>query len=92
MVHSYSDNHEATATCVYAYCANPGEEPLLFRGDVQGRIVSPRGKHAFGWDPIFQPRGYTQTYAELDPDVKNSISHRSQALSQLRLYLEHKLK
>ena len=55
---------------------------------LQGTIVPARGQHYFGWDPIFQPEGFGQTYAELDPAVKNSISHRARALQALGKYLE----
>ncbi|KFP01688.1 Inosine triphosphate pyrophosphatase, partial [Calypte anna] len=52
----------------------------------QGLIVEPRGPRDFGWDPCFQPDGYNQTYAELPKAVKNSISHRYRALSELSAF------
>ena len=54
---------------------------------MQGTIVPARGPPDFGWDPIFQPDGFEQTYAELDSSVKNSISHRYKAVCALRDYL-----
>ena len=51
---------------------------------MQGTIVPARGRQHFGWDPIFQPEGFDQTYAELDPAVKNTISHRAGALQALK--------
>ena len=60
---------------------------LLF-AFLQGTIVPARGKKHFGWDPIFQPEGFNQTYAELDPAVKNSISHRARALQALKEHLQ----
>ena len=51
---------------------------------MQGTIVPARGRQHFGWDPIFQPEGFDQTYAELDPAVKNTISHRARALQALK--------
>lgn len=42
----------------------------------QGQIVSARGPNNFGWDPVFQPDGFTQTFAEMDKETKNKISHR----------------
>lgn len=45
-------------------------------GRVPGRVVEPIGKTTFGWDPVFLPDGFDQTYAELDKSVKNTISHR----------------
>jgi XTP/dITP diphosphohydrolase len=46
-----------------------------------------QGEHGFGYDPIFIPEGFEITAAELEPEVKNSISHRSLALEQLASYL-----
>jgi inosine triphosphate pyrophosphatase len=51
-----------------------------------GIIVEPRGPRDFGWDPIFQPIGYDQTYAELPKATKNEISHRFRAVDKLRDY------
>jgi len=74
------------ALCIFAYSAGEGEEVVLFEGKTEGEIVKPRGKRDFGWDPIFLPTGFTQTYAELDAETKNSISHRGRALEKLKLY------
>lgn len=54
----------------------PGAEPQVFVGRTQGRIVPARGPSSFGWDPIFEPEGYQDTYAQMDKAVKNTISHR----------------
>jgi inosine triphosphate pyrophosphatase len=51
-------------------------EPITFVGQTPGRIVPARGPPDFGWDPIFEPDGFGQTYAELDKVTKNTISHR----------------
>ncbi len=64
-----------------------GEEHL-FEGVVRGQIaVAPRGQGGFGYDPIFIPAGYTQTFAELPADVKNRISHRAKAAQALAVFL-----
>ena len=55
----------------------------IFEGRTEGSIVAPRGKRDFGWDPVFLPAGFSQTYAEMDADTKNSISHRGRALHKL---------
>ncbi len=47
----------------------------------------PRGRGGFGYDPLFVPSGHDKTLAELDPDIKNVISHRGKALESLRQYL-----
>ncbi|PPD72180.1 hypothetical protein GOBAR_DD30917 [Gossypium barbadense] len=49
-----------------------------------GKIVPARGPNDFGWDPIFQPDGYDQTYAEMPKEEKNKISHRSRALDMVK--------
>lgn len=54
---------------------------------VQGRIVPARGPTDFGWDPVFQPDGYNETYAEMDKAEKNKISHRYRSLMELQAYL-----
>eukprot|EP00731_Ephydatia_muelleri_P009542 Em0005g128a len=77
----------AVAQCIFALRTEKNGEILLFKGTTPGTIVPARGPHNFGWDPIFQPEGFDKTYAEMDSVVKNSISHRSKALSALKEYL-----
>lgn len=78
---------DAYALCTFAYSAGPGTEPILFEGRTDGTIVPARGPGDFGWDPIFQPKGFDQTYAEMAKEQKNVISHRYRALDKLRVYL-----
>jgi len=62
--------------------ALPGEEPQTVEGSVQGIIIEElRGDQGFGYDPLFMPDGYNQTFAELPAEVKNKISHRARALN-----------
>jgi XTP/dITP diphosphohydrolase len=57
----------------------------VFDGACEGRIIdAPRGAHGFGYDPLFVPDGYEETFAELGEATKNQISHRSKALEKLR--------
>jgi XTP/dITP diphosphohydrolase len=65
-----------------------GQE-YFFEGVVEGVITrSVTGKGGFGYDPIFCPDGYERTFAEMDPEEKNRISHRSKAISQLVEFLK----
>jgi XTP/dITP diphosphohydrolase len=58
-------------------------------GAVRGAVAKEeRGKSGFGFDPIFIPSGYDQTYAELGLDIKNKISHRRKALEEFEKYLK----
>ncbi len=58
---------------------------LRAEGKLEGQIIkTPRGTNGFGYDPVFMPDGYDITTAEMDPDFKNSISHRGQAIKKLR--------
>lgn len=62
----------------------------MFSGRTEGHIVPARKKGegpAFGWDPVFQPQGFEQTYAEMDKEVKNRISHRFRALEKVKEHL-----
>lgn len=62
-------------------------EPRTFDGVCEGRIIfEPRGKNGFGYDPLFVPIGYEQTFAELGDEVKNQLSHRAKALAKLQDY------
>lgn len=61
----------------------------IFEGVCEGTIrYEPSGTHGFGYDPIFQPEGYDQTFAELPFDVKNAISHRGRATQKLIDFLK----
>eukprot|EP00922_Rhytidocystis_sp_ex-Travisia-forbesii_P039300 GHVS01058469.1.p2 GENE.GHVS01058469.1~~GHVS01058469.1.p2 ORF type:complete len:103 (+),score=14.02 GHVS01058469.1:331-639(+) len=82
------EDKSAVARCVFAYCDETTPSPLLFEGITEGSIVAePRGPQNFGWDPIFVPDGFEQTYAEMESSVKNSISHRYRALEKLKAHL-----
>lgn len=72
-----------------AIALNLNGEQLVFNGIVEGTITTEKqGKEGFGYDPIFKPNGYSQTFAELSLDTKNQISHRAKATKQLIAYLK----
>lgn len=64
-------------------------ENHLFEGIIEGTIrTAPIGTNGFGYDPIFQPNGYDITFAEMDMDEKNRISHRALAMRKLIEFLK----
>jgi len=79
-------NPVAIAKTVIGY--TNGKDIKFFEGELEGKIVPPRGMTNFGWDPIFQPKGYEITLAELSSGEKNKISMRGKALRQLKEYLK----
>ncbi len=61
----------------------------FFDGVVEGHIIDHRyGSGGFGYDPIFVPDGYSQTFSEMEPEIKNSISHRGKAIKKLADFLK----
>ena len=69
------------ATMVLAW---PDGHDEVFEGKVEGQVVWPtRGAEGHGYDPMFQPAGHAITFAEMDPDLKNRISHRGEAFGKL---------
>ena len=70
------DDRRAHFRSVIAYADADGVE--TFTGSVGGTIVTPRGEGGFGYDPIFEYNG--ETFAELDTEAKNAVSHRGRAL------------
>ena len=65
--------------------ARDGSVLETFEGVIEGVIVkAPRGAQGFGYDPVFQPEGFDQTFAEFSPALKNRISHRALAIHELR--------
>jgi len=75
--------------CCTMVLAQDGVAQADFRGTVEGTLTdSPRGDGGFGYDPLFVPDGFDQTFAELGPAVKNRLSHRARALVQAISWLE----
>ncbi|VVA35140.1 PREDICTED: inosine triphosphate [Prunus dulcis] len=80
---AYEDK-SAYALCSFSFSTGPSVEPITFLGKTPGKIVPARGPTDFGWDAMFQPDGYDQTYAEMPKEEKNRISHRSRALALVK--------
>lgn len=81
-------NRKAQFRTVIAMVNQLGEE-YLFEGICKGTILTEkRGEQGFGYDPIFQPEGYQETFAELSLETKNKISHRGLAVSKLIQFLK----
>lgn len=73
---------------VVAFINQSGEEHM-FEGVCRGEIITEkRGEKGFGYDPVFVPAGYEQTFAELSSDEKNKISHRGRAMQAFLEYLQ----
>jgi XTP/dITP diphosphohydrolase len=81
------DERRGAAFVCAAALAVPGGPEVVVRGEWRGVLVrAERGANGFGYDPVFQPEGHDVTSAELDPAVKDALSHRGRAL---RLLLPH---
>lgn len=81
-----TDQRSARFRTVIAWVGPQGE--CLFEGRVEGHIAGePRGNGGFGYDPVFVPAGEDLTFAEMDLDAKNRISHRARAMSKVVAYL-----
>ena len=83
-----AEKRTARFRCVAALCS-PGLEPVVAEGKVEGRIgVAEKGKDGFGYDPLFTPLGHDRTFAEMAAEEKNNMSHRGNAMRELKRLLE----
>ena len=81
-------DRRARFVSVVAIASADGKVLNVSEGICEGTLTfAPRGEGGFGYDPLFVPDGYTQTFAELPEDVKNRISHRALALVQTKQFL-----
>lgn len=84
-------NRSARFVCVLAMSLINGQT-IYRKGYCEGKIaLTQQGDHGFGYDPIFIPDGYEETMAELSPTIKNSISHRRDAINQLETWLNNNI-
>ena len=71
------------------FSLNLNGKTFIFEGEIDGEIIfQQKGQNGFGYDSIFIPKGYTKTFAELNLIEKNKISHRSEALKRLIIFLD----
>lgn len=87
LIETGSDDRSAWFTSALAV-AWPDGPAVVVEGRVDGQLVFPgRGDRGFGYDPIFVPEGYSQTFGEMDPAEKDAISHRARAFETLKAAL-----
>jgi len=79
----------ARFVCCAAIAFPGSSEVHIERGEVEGHIAAaPFGNHGFGYDPLFVPLGYEETFGEMDPELKHRLSHRGRALARIKAWLE----
>ncbi len=87
MLNGFEDR-SAYAQTVVAYTTGMDKKIHVFEGRTDGHIVKARGPLDFGWDPIFEPHeGNGMTYAEMEKNAKNLLSHRGKAFAKFRSFL-----
>ena len=83
-----TDKEDRSARFRTVIALHINDEMHTFEGIVEGKIIQEkRGDEGFGYDPIFVPDGYDETFAEMSMDEKNKISHRARAFSKMFEYL-----
>ncbi len=92
LANAANKDRRARFVCAVAIATGDGEVVNTAEGICEGTIAfAPRGVAGFGYDPLFVPDGYDQTFAELSEPVKNRISHRARALLKTREFLSNQL-
>ena len=85
-----AERRTAKFVCVIT-CHWPDGRRIVARGECPGQILfAPKGTGGFGYDPVFVPEGYAETFAEMGAEEKNRISHRARAVQKLCDYLNSK--
>lgn len=81
------EDRQARFVCYLAFLNRCHE--FIFKGICKGHIAHrPRGHHGFGYDPLFIPEGYDQTFAELSSEQKHTLSHRAKAMGRLAEWIK----
>lgn len=85
------EQRTARFVCVIALCTPSGQVQTV-KGSCEGKIaIKPSGQGGFGYDPLFIPQGYQESFACLPAEIKNTISHRARALQQCKPLIEQLL-
>jgi len=88
LLHKLKGKDNRAARFQTVVCYKDAHKESFFKGEVHGHITAEmHGSNGFGYDPIFIPTGYTNTFAEMEAEEKNKISHRKNAIAQLVAFL-----
>jgi XTP/dITP diphosphohydrolase len=88
LLHNLRQKQDRTARFVTVIALMINDEEYIFEGEVHGRILNERkGNSGFGYDPVFLPDGYEKSFAEMNANEKNLISHRARAFAKLAEFL-----
>lgn len=88
LAHVPAERRQARFVCAVAIALPSGTVLNISEGVCEGEIIfAPRGSGGFGYDPLFVPEGFNETFAELSESVKNGLSHRARALLKTREFL-----
>lgn len=85
------ENYGAKAETIIGYLPDNSNEAEFFAGTLLGTISKPNGKKGFGWDTVFVPEGYNQTFAQLDANERRKTKMRYKAIEKLAARLGNKL-
>ncbi len=89
LLHELNDKPNRNAHFKTAMVLFIDGKEYLFEGKIEGKIITEKlGTNGFGYDPIFVPDGYDETFAQLDSEIKNNISHRARALQKMLEFLK----
>ena len=90
LLHNLGNNKDRTARFITVIALMIDDEEHIFEGEVSGQILhAKKGNSGFGYDPVFLPDGFDRSFAEMDADSKNAISHRARAFIKLTDFLRH---
>lgn len=90
LLNELNENLNRNAYFKSVFCLFLNDEEFYFDGEIHGQILhEQKGNDGFGYDPVFSPNGYNLTFAEMNSEEKNLISHRSKAVQKLINFIEN---